>query len=203
MREVILNAVGFLLILGLVHSFLNTARLISRRAFCRRLAAVGSFVILLLSAVGCSASATAQDFANVLTGIINIAKAEIPALPPADGAIVTQWTALGTTLDGQLQSCITGAEAAGGKKAAFLACFNTFAAGIASPSELAQLRVLSAGSQSKAQLWVTAIILGVNAALTSFGGTPAATPTVAAVQPTHAELAQLARQVGASPAYGF
>ena len=167
------------------------------------MAAVAGLAIAGIFMAGCNATKTAQDFANVLTGVINIAKAEIPALPPADAAIVTQWTNLGTTLDGQLQSCITGATAAGGKKAAFLGCFNTFAAGIASPSELAQLRVLSAGSQSKAQLWVTAIILGVNAALTAFGGAPVAEPTVAAVQPTHAELAELARQAGVSPAYGF
>jgi len=167
-----------------------------------RLAVVACALLALMS-TGCSASATAQDFANVLSGIINIAKAEIPALPAADASIVTQWTTLGTTLDAQLQSCITVATAAGGKKTAFLACFNTFAAGIASPSELAQLRVLSAGSQGKAQLWVTAIILGVNAAFTSFGGAPAATPQVAAVQPTHAELAELARRVGVSRTYGF
>ena len=202
MREVILNAVGVLLIIGLLYS-LNTADLFSRRAFWKRLAAVGSSVILLLSAVGCNATTAAQDFANVITGILNIAKAEIPALPPADGAIVTEWTTLGTTLDGQLQSCITAATTAGGKKPAFLACFNTFAGGIASPAELAQLRVLSPGSQSKVQLWVTAIILGVNAALTSFGGAPAATPTVAGVQPTHAELAQLARRLDVSPTYGL
>jgi hypothetical protein len=58
------------------------------------------------------------------------------------------------------------------------------------------LRVLSAGSQSKVQLWVTAIILGVNAALTSFGGTQAATPQVAVLPASHEDLAQLARQVG-------
>jgi hypothetical protein len=187
MRETISNAVAY----GV------------KRSTYQRLVAAGSFIILLLMTVGCNATTTARDFANVLTGVINIAKAEIPALPPADAAIVTQWTTLGTTLDGQLQNCITGATTAGGKKAAFLGCFNTFAAGIASPAELAQLRVLSAGSQSKAQLWVTAIILGVNAALTSFGGTPATTPQVAAVPASHEDLAQLARQVDVSQAYGF
>lgn len=202
MPETILSVVGFLSI-GLLYSFLNAARLISRRAFCQRLAAVGSFVILLLPAVGCNATTAAQDFANVITGILNIAKAEIPALPPADGAIVAQWTTLGTTLDGQLQTCIASATAAGGKKAAFLGCFNTFAAGIASPAELAQLHVLSAASQSKVQLWVTAIVLGVNAALTSFGGTAAATPQIAAEPASHQDLLALARRVEAKPAYGF
>jgi len=203
MREVISNAVGFLLVLGLMYSVLNIAGLVLRRAAFQRLAVVGSLVILLLPAVGCNVATAAQDFADVITGILNIAKAEVPALPPADGAIVAQWTTLGTTLDGQLQSCITDATTAGGKKAAFLACFNTFAAGIASPAELAQLRVLSAGSLSKVQLWVTAIVLGVNAALTSFGGTAAATPQIAAEPTSHQDLVALARQVGANPAYGF
>jgi hypothetical protein len=187
MHGLILNAVGF------------TAKL----RFHRRLVWVGSFMVLLVMAAGCNATTTAQNFANVITGILNIAKAEVPALPPADGAIIARWTTLGTTLDGQLQTCITSATAAGGKKAAFLACFNTFAAGIASPAELAQLRVLSAGSQSKAQLWVTAIVLGVNAALTSFGGTAAPTPTVAAALTSHNDLVALARRVGVSTAYGF
>ncbi len=173
----------------------NAEGSVAKHPLYQRLAA-GSFMLLLLMTTGCNATTTAQDFANVIAGILNIAKAEIPALPPADAAIVTQWTTLGTTLDAQLRTCITNATAAGGKKAAFLACFNTFAAGIASPAELAQLRVLSAGSQSKVQLWVTAIILGVNAALTSFGGTPAATPQVAMLPASHEDLTQLARRVG-------
>ena len=173
----------------------NAVGSVAKYPLYQRLASV-SFMLLLLMALGCNATKTAQDFANVIAGILNIAKAEIPALPPADAAIVAQWTTLGTTLDAQLQTCITNATAAGGKKAAFLACFSTFAAGIASPAELAELRVLSAGSQSKVQLWVTAIILGVNAALTSFGGTPAATPQVAVLPASHEDLAQLARQVG-------
>ncbi len=187
----------------------NVSGSAAKHPLYQRLAA-GSFMILLLMTAGCNATTTAQNFANVIAGILNIAKAEIPALPPADAATVTQWTTLGTTLDAQLQTCITSATAAGGKKAGFLACFNTFAAGIATPAELAQLRVLSAGSQSKVQLWVTAIILGVNAALTSFGGTPTATPQVAVVPASHEDLAQLARQVGlprrqagVSPSYRF
>ncbi|HEX4076015.1 MAG TPA: hypothetical protein VHX49_11500 [Candidatus Acidoferrales bacterium] len=181
----------------------DVVRATAKPSLRRRLAAAASFILLIAIVSGCNATTTAQDFVNVITGILNIAKAEIPALPAADGAIVAQWTTLGTTLDGQLQTCIASATAAGGKKAAFLACFNAFAAGIASPSELAQLRVLSTGSQSKVQLWVTAIILGVNAALTAFGGTPATTPQVADVPASHRDLAKLARQVGVSPSYGF
>lgn len=178
---------------------------IARPSFGRRLLVAASFTVLVVVVAGCNAAATAQDSANVLAGIINIAKAEAPALPAADAAVVTQWATLGATLDLQLDSCITGAQAAGSKKSAFLTCFNTFAQGLLSTSELAQLKVLSAGSQSKVQLWVTAISLGINAALTAFGGTAQATPAVStsAEQPTKAELAHLARRVGLSAAYGF
>lgn len=163
------------------------------KKLCRTLSAIVSPTILLLLSAGCNPTTTAQDFANVITGILNIAKAEIPALPPADGAIVSQWTTLGTTLDGQLRSCVTAATAAGGKKSAFLACFNTFTQGLLSTTELAQLRVISSASQSKVQLWVTAVSLGVNAALTAFGGAAQPAPQVSAEQPTRAALEAFAR----------
>ncbi|HEX4002326.1 MAG TPA: hypothetical protein VHX36_06730 [Candidatus Acidoferrales bacterium] len=183
-------------------------KLISKNAttpfsLCQRLSAATSFIVVLSMLAGCNTTTAAQGFANVITGILNIAKAETPALPPADAAIIAQWTTLGTTLDAQLQTCITSATAAGGKKAAFLACFNTFAAGIASPTELAQLRVLSSGSQNKVQLWVTAIILGVNAALTSFGGVAATPPQVAAQPASRQELVALAQRLAFNHTYGL
>jgi hypothetical protein len=84
----------------------------ARHPLYQRLAA-GTFMILLLMTAGCNATTTAQDFANVIAGILNIAKAEIPALPPTDAAIITQWTTLGTTLDAQLQTCIRGGREEG------------------------------------------------------------------------------------------
>jgi len=195
MRELVCCTVGSLLIMGSVYLFSNATAGIANRGYFRRFTALLSLAVLMTLSAGCSAATTAQDFANVITGILNIAKAEIPALPPADGAIVAQWTTLGTTLDGQLQACIAAATTAGGKKATFLACFNAFATGIAGPTELAQLRILSSASQTKVQLWVTAIILGVNAALTAFGGTPTATPQVAAQPPSHRDVLAIARRI--------
>jgi hypothetical protein len=154
----------------------------------------------IVAVAGCNATADAQHFESVLNGIIQIAQAEVPALPPADGAILKQWTDLGVTLDAQLRGCIAGNT--GGKTATFLACFNSFAAGIASPAELAQLRILSPASQSKVQLYVTAAILGVNAALVAFKGTAAPVPQVgSAPAPSNAELRGLAKQLNVS--YGY
>ena len=169
----------------------------------RSIVAVAVLMAMTLSSSGCNALTTAQNFENVINGILQIAKAEIPALATADAAVLQQWVNLGTTLNGQLQTCIAGAGAAGGKKSAFLACFNALAAGVASPAELAQLRVLSSDAQKKAQLWVTAIILGVNAALAAFGGQQQTLPQVAAEQPSHQDLDALAHRLGVASARGF
>jgi hypothetical protein len=151
----------------------------------------------------CNALSTAQNFENIINGVLNIAKAEEPVLSPADAAILTPWVNLGVALSAQNQACITSAGAAGSKKAAFLACFNGFAAGLLTPSELAQLRLISPDAQGKVQLYVTAFVIGINAALTSFGGTATPVPTVAAVQPTSADLHAFARQLNLSPAFGY
>lgn len=188
-------SVSSLVIASLICLFVSATAFVASHRARGKLVALGSIAVLVVLFAGCNPATTAQDFANVIAGIFNIAKAEVPALPADDAAIVAQWTTLGTTLEGQLQTCITGATTAGGKKAAFLTCFNAFAGGIVSPSELAQLRVLTSGSQAKVQLWVTAIILGVNAALTAFGGTPTATPQVAAQPSSHQDIVALARHV--------
>lgn len=144
------------------------------------------FLAVLLVAGGCNSQQAAQNFSNVIVGILNVAQAEEPVLSAKDAAIITPWIALGQTLDAQLNACISGAGASG-KKAAFVGCFNNFASGLLNPTELAQLKVLDSGSQSKVQLWATAVIIGVNAALTNFGGTAQPMPTIAA-PPTTAQL---------------
>ena len=141
--------------------------------------ALAVFTLLAVSfgTISCNALATAQNFSNVLGGIIAVAQADIPALPPADGAILTTWTNLGVSLDGQLNTCI-GALGNSGKTAQFLGCFNAFASGLLNPTELAQLRIVSAGSQSKVQLYVTAAVLGLNAALVFYKGVSQTPPVV-------------------------
>ena len=156
-----------------------------------------------LMLVGCNATSDAPRFEPVISGILAVAKADLPVLSPADQAIVQPWVTLGTTLDSQLEACITGASAAGGKKAAFLSCFNTFSAGLLNPQELAQLKVISPASQSKVQVWVTAIALGINAALPLFGGNPQPMPVMSSYQPTHQDLSIIARRVNLNPTWGY
>src|SRR5579862_9745634 len=148
MHTLLWYSVGSFVIATLVCLFVTATAFVASYRTRRKLAALSSITVLVVLFAGCNPATTAQDFANVIAGILNIAKAEVPALPADDAAIVTQWTTLGTTLEGQLQTCINSATTAGGKKAAFLACFSAFAGGIVSPSELAQLRILTSGSQT-------------------------------------------------------
>lgn len=164
-----------------------------------------AIVIPSISMSGCSASTAATKAQAVIGGILQVAQAEIQpgstAIPAKDLPAVTAWVNLGVTLNAQLGSCNSAATAAGNKKAAFLACFNTFVNGLLSPSELTQLRVISPSSQSKVILWATAAALGVNVAIAAFGGTEVATPvTVPATTtaaPSTADLEHLRRQVEA------
>lgn len=157
-------------------------------------------LVLIPFLIGCSAQQTAVNFSNVLVGILNIAQAEETALPPQDSAIITPWVALGFTLDNQLNTCINAVPAAA-KKAAFASCFTAFASGLLNPTELAQLRILTASSQSKVELWATAAIIGVNAALAAFGGVAQPMPVIS-TPPAVAQLNNLRLELR-SEGYGL
>lgn len=140
---------------------------------------------------GYSVATTAQ---KVIGAVLQVAVAEEPAIPPADQPAYTSFVGLAQTLDSQLGTCINTANSGMSKSAKFLACFNAFAAGLNTPGELAALRVTSPSTQSKAELYIVAVITGVNVAVAAFGGTPATAPTVAAVQPSQDDLRSLAAQ---------
>lgn len=161
-----------------------------------------SLLLACLFCFGCNSLQKAQDAERVVNGILTIARAEESALPAKDVAIIKPWVDLGFTLDGQLQTC-NSAAGSGGKDAVFAGCFNAFATGLLNPTELAQLRLLSTTSQSKAALWATAIILGVNTALDVFGATQQPMPQVADVPPSHDDLVILAREARAPHGYGY
>lgn len=149
---------------------------------------LGAIVISsMLLLPGCNATNDANTAEEVIATTLSIAQAEEPVLPPADAAILTPWVNLGVTLNGQLKTCI---GLSGTSKSKFATCFQTFASGLLSTQELAQLRILSPGSQSKVQLYVTAIItaIGVIVALT--------TPQIAAQPTTQADLQSFAKEHG-------
>lgn len=156
--------------------------------------------ILLFSVVfiGCNAQTAAQDAQVAISVAVSIAAAEEPAIPAGDQAAFTSFVTLAQTLDTQLGTCITQVSGVMGKSGKFLACFNTFAGGLASPAEMAQLRLLSPSTQQKVQIYVTAAIAAVNIAIKAYGGASASTPTVATLTPDNQqELAQLEGQMEA------
>lgn len=158
------------------------------------------FCIVLVAALvlsGCNAAQVAQDAYKAVEAIVAVAQVEAAAVPAQDRAAYNSFVSLAGTLSDQLNTCI---NTSGTKSAKLLVCFNAYAAGLNSPTELAQLRVLSPASQKKAQLYIVAIVAGVNVALREFGGAsaqvtaPVITP---AVLPATAELDQLRNEIAA------
>jgi len=160
-----------------------------------------SAALLCMSLTACNQTPaqTADRVEVVVQGVLQIAQAEESALPPADAAILKPWVDLGNTLNSQLGSCIA---ASGSSSSKLATCFNAFASGLLSPQELAQLKIISPSSQNRVQLWATAIIAGVNVALTAFKAANAPTPQIAATPTSARELRNFAR-ANRLPAYGF
>lgn len=160
----------------------------------KKFSLVGVAVLAAASLIGCSALQKAQTAANVIGAILAVAQAEVPAVPPADQAGYSGFVTLGQSLDSQLQACIVAANTGVTKSGKFLACFNGFAAGLGSPAEQAQLRLLSASTRAKVQLYLVGVIAGVNVAVQSFGGTKLQAPAVGPA-PAAAEIRELRTQV--------
>lgn len=148
----------------------------------KRITMITVVAALMLTQIGCSAATTAERTQSVLQAVIAVAQAETPAIPIQDQPKYTAFTNLASTLDGQLGTCITNVTGTAGTamntKSKFLTCFNTFTSGLLTSPELAQLQISDSKTQQEVQLYVTAIVQGVNIALTFFGGSPAVTPTV-------------------------
>lgn len=150
--------------------------------------------LLCFSIIGCNAQSVALKAENVITAVVTVAKAEEPVIPAADQAIYSNFVNLAMTLDNQLAVCLNGLGSMT-KSSTFANCFNTFAMGLLSPTELQQLRLLSPGTQNKTILYVTGIVAGVNVALAAFSNTQIPVPALG-VAPTTAQLRDLRAQIG-------
>lgn len=151
--------------------------------------------VLLIS--GCSSYQKAQTAYNVVEGILNVAKAELPALPLAPGevVVVSGYIGLAGELNDQYLACINNAQNTMiPTKGKFLDCLGIFAAGLNDPKELAQLRVLSPTAQHRAQIVATALTVGVNATIVALGG-QGSNPPVIGNPPTAAELQEFKEKV--------
>lgn len=156
----------------------------------RKLLSIALALCLVPALTGCSAQQKAQGVYDVIEGIVIVAQAEAPNVPVEDQAIYNGLVAFAGSLADQLKVCI---DAPGAK---FLTCFQSFANGLNSPTELAQLRILSPKSQHKVQIYVSAIVAGVNAGLTYFGGKKSVAPVISPAPASQAELRELADQIG-------
>lgn len=162
----------------------------------KALAAICLSALLSLSLFtgGCTSTQKAQDASKAIAVVLTIAQAEAGLVPAGDQVIYNGFVSLGNTLEGQLNTCIGGLGLMS-KNAAFLGCFNAFASGLTSPAELAQLRILSAGTQGRVQIIVAGVIAGVNIAVDAFGGSSVSVPVVASSPASQASIQQLRQQV--------
>ena len=173
----------------------------------RNLLRLGVMLLCFTGLAGCNIYNDATNTVAVVGNIITIAQTDLPALQATgifsatEGTNIANYLTAASTLNTQTGSCVQTAHAAGNKKSAFLACFNTFTQGLLAPQELALLRVINPKAQQTVQVWVTAVVLAVNTALQLSGGTPAAPPQVAALPASRPELLAFEKRLGLS--YGF
>ena len=151
-------------------------------------------LLALIPLAGCNSLQTSLKAQGIINAVLTVAATEEPVIPAQDQAAFTNFVNLGKNLDAQLLSCIDGVSGVMGKSAKFGACFNTFASALLSPAELAQLRILSPAAQAKVQLYVTAVVAGVNIVVAF------TTPQVAAAPASTADLRGLGHRIGLNDA---
>jgi len=168
-------------------------------------------VLSIFALVGCQQQPKVVAALGVVGQILTLAQDDLPTLQvtgvltSADVTNFGNWLAAGQTLLGQAQGCVNGLGS-GGSASALAACVNTFATGLISPTEQAQLRIISPGAQKKVTLYVTAVVLAANFAAQIIKATQVQTPTVGttpAPAPSTQELHDLRMRLGLSPAYGY
>lgn len=146
--------------------------------------------VVSLGLSGCGTPANvAQTAVNVIQGILNVAKAEQPLMPVGDQVAYGNYITAVQTANSTLAMCNASISSVTlNASSKFLACFNSFAKVISDPATLAQLRIISAGSQGKAESIITGVVVAVNAAVTYFGGATVPTPAVAAEETTNSPI---------------
>lgn len=174
---------------------------------------VGIFAVVALLAmgcVGCNPNANVTTALGVVQNVITLAQDDLPALQVAgvltagDVTAAGNWLTVAGTFVSQGQSCVT---TAGSTTSKIAACVSTIATGLLSPTEQANLRIISPGAQKKVTLYVTAVVLAVNFAAAIVKATQIQPPPVGTVaqndQPTREDLHELATRINLSPEYGF
>ena len=122
-------------------------------------------VLLAMSCVGCNPTQSVETALGVVGNVISLAQDDLPSLQVAgvltagDVTAAGNWLTGASTLVGQGETCV---NVAGGTTAKISACVSAIGAGLLSPTEQANLRIISPGAQKKVTLYVTAVVLAVN-----------------------------------------
>jgi hypothetical protein len=150
-----------------------------------RLGAVLTAALLCLGLTGCDSYSKADTAYAVVNGVVTVTLTDLPYLQQAgiiaagDAIVLNSFLTVTSTLDNQYKACIDNAHASGAKTSGkFLDCLGIFAKGVLDPEELKLLRVMSPKAQQRAQLIVTATVIGINATMQALGGQQIATPVV-------------------------
>lgn len=149
--------------------------------------------VLAFGLGGCKQQPAVLSALNVVQQVISLAQADLPALQvagtlsQADVTAFGNWLAAANMIVSQGQTCVMGVGA-GGATSALANCVNIIGTGLLSPTEQAQLRIISPKAQRNVTIYVTAVVLGVNAVAQIVKATQTATPpvgaTVAQVSPS-------------------
>jgi predicted small secreted protein len=164
----------------------------------RKLIAIALTALLL---GGCNYYKTADTGYHVIVAAVSAGEAELqPYLAagitsPAENAVLDSFyhslLALATTMD----ACNERAKPVNTKQA-FIACAQPLAAALANPATLAGLRVINPRAQAKVQVYIIAVVGGINVVLTALGAPAALVPTVATTLPvSSAEVTALERHI--------
>src|ERR1700690_1651523 len=136
-----------------------------------------------LNLSGCSAYNDTLAGLNTLGQIITVAEADIPTLEAAgtfsaaDAAAAQSWLQGLGAIQSQSVACVN-TVGSKGAKASFAVCVTEFGIGLLSPTEMADLRLLSPSAQKQATIWVTALVLAANAVSVIVNATPVVAPVV-------------------------
>jgi hypothetical protein len=150
-----------------------------------RIALVALVAISALGLGGCKEQPQVLAALNTVQQVITLAQTDVPSLvvagtiTQADATAISTWLGAASSLDAQGITCVT-ALGASGSASAIATCVNTIGTGLLSPTEMAQLRIISAKAQHSLAIYVTAVVLGVNAAAEIVNAIQTATPTVGA-----------------------
>jgi hypothetical protein len=165
-------------------------------------------VLLAFALCGCSAFNDTLNGLNVVGQIVAVAQADLPALQAAgtfsaaDETAAQNWLSGVASIQAQAVSCVN-TIGSKGAKSAFAGCVTAIGTGLLSPTEMAQLRILSPKAQKQVTIWVTAVVLATNAVAAIVNAAPTVTPAIVLPPASTQELNEFKSRLNLDPAWGY